>query len=174
LIGGYGSTTALKQASPDRIKELLRIADWLAAPFGSAEDLLLSYGVQGTDYTFDANGAPQITASSNPDANYVPWKYFAQHPFVFFAPDLPDYAAIATKAERALLPNGVTNPTLGLALQADTASMDLRLTMKMNDNLLDIVLGRSPMSDYDQDVSDWRKNGGDQVRNEFMAALAKS
>ena len=41
LSGGFLDTTALKKASPDRIKELLRIFNWLAAPFGSAEDLLL-------------------------------------------------------------------------------------------------------------------------------------
>src|SRR5581483_9167055 len=42
---GYYSSTMLKQAPPDRIKELLRVADYLAAPFGSAEDLLLTTGV---------------------------------------------------------------------------------------------------------------------------------
>jgi putative aldouronate transport system substrate-binding protein len=47
LSGGFLDTTALKEASPDRIRELLRIFNWLAAPFGSAEDLLLTSGLQG-------------------------------------------------------------------------------------------------------------------------------
>ena len=47
---GFYSSTMLKQASPDRIKELLRVADFLAAPFGSAEDLLLTTGVVDRDY----------------------------------------------------------------------------------------------------------------------------
>jgi putative aldouronate transport system substrate-binding protein len=59
--GGFISTNVMKKASPDRIKELLRIVDFLAAPFGSQEAMLLSYGIQGPDYTLDANGDPVLT-----------------------------------------------------------------------------------------------------------------
>jgi putative aldouronate transport system substrate-binding protein len=45
--------TAIKKSSPDRVKELLRVLNYLAAPFGSKEDLLLSYGAEGPDYTLD-------------------------------------------------------------------------------------------------------------------------
>ena len=37
-------------------KELLRILDYLSAPFGSQEALLINYGVKDIDYTFDDNG----------------------------------------------------------------------------------------------------------------------
>ena len=53
----------LKQAPPDRFKEQLRILDWVASPFGSQEDLLLTTGVQGRDYSIGADG--------NPDSNRV-------------------------------------------------------------------------------------------------------
>ena len=169
-IGGYGGTIAFRKAAPDRLKELLRIVNWLAAPFGSAEDLLLTYGVQGDDYTFDTNGTLQTTQRSNSDANYVPWKYTAQHPFVFFAADLPMYGSIATAAERAVVPYGVPDPTFGVVSQ--TASIKgVSLTNTMNDNLSAVLLGRRPLSDYDQIVSDWRANGGEQMRQEFAAAL---
>ena len=62
LAPGFQATTALKKASADRIQELLRICNWLAAPFGSQEDLLLSYGVADTDYTLDPNGNPIPTS----------------------------------------------------------------------------------------------------------------
>ncbi len=170
-IGGYGGTIALKKASPDRIKELLRIANWLAAPFGSAEDLLLSYGVSPDDYSFDADGTLRLTQRSNTDANYVPWKYTAQHPFVFFAPDLPTYGQIATQAERAVVPSSTPDPTFGVV--SETASTKgVALSNTMNDNLGAVILGRRPLSDYDQIVSDWRNNGGDQMRKEFKSALA--
>lgn len=48
----------------------------------------------------------------------------------------------------------------------------LALTNSMNDNISALLLGRRPMSDYDQIVAEWRSNGGDQIRKEFMAALA--
>ena len=170
-IGGYGGTIAFKKAAPERIKELLRITNWLAAPFGSAEDLLLSYGVQGQDYSFDSKNMLQLTSRSNTDANYVPWKYTAQHPFVFFAPDLPSYGQIATEAERSVIPSATPDPTFG-AVSATAVSKGVALANTMRDNLMAVLLGRRPMSDYDQIVADWRANGGDQMRKEFMAALA--
>src|SRR6185437_8543854 len=74
LTGGYLGATALKKPSPDRIKELLGILNYLAAPFGSAEDLLLTSGVDGVDYTLDPKGNPVLTKQGNSDANYTPWK----------------------------------------------------------------------------------------------------
>src|SRR5579859_7776719 len=59
VTGGHLWATALKKAAPDRVKEMLRILNWLAAPFGSAEDQLLTFGVNGVDYTLDAKGNPR-------------------------------------------------------------------------------------------------------------------
>src|SRR5258707_2700545 len=75
LSHGFISMNVLKKASPDRIKELLRIMNFLAAPFGSQEDLLLSYGVQDQDYTLDAKGNPAPTPDGITRAFNVPWKY---------------------------------------------------------------------------------------------------
>ena len=83
-ILGY---SVIKQAPPDRIKELLRVMDYLAAPFGTQEDLLLQYGLPDVHYTLDANGKLPINDRSNADANYVNWKYIMQHPQVMYVPD---------------------------------------------------------------------------------------
>src|SRR5439155_5018265 len=89
---GFVSMNVLKKASPDRIKELLRIMNWLAAPFGSQEDLMLTYGLEGPDYTLDAKGNPRTTPEGVGRAGYVPWRYIAQHPWVFYQADLPGFA----------------------------------------------------------------------------------
>jgi putative aldouronate transport system substrate-binding protein len=75
LSGGWVSSTVLKKASPERLKELLRIVDWLAAPFVSEEALLLSCGVEGQYFTRDANGDPRLGPGGNSNAGYVPWRY---------------------------------------------------------------------------------------------------
>src|SRR5207248_7641636 len=62
---GFQSATALKKASPDRIKELLRILNYLAAPFGTQEDLLLTSGLKDTDYKMDDKGNPVLTERGN-------------------------------------------------------------------------------------------------------------
>ena len=48
------------------------------------------------------------------------------------------------------------------------------LANTINDGLTGLVVGRRPMSDYDQIVKDWLTNGGEQMRKEFMDALASA
>ncbi|HEY0580806.1 MAG TPA: extracellular solute-binding protein, partial [Chloroflexota bacterium] len=95
---GTLGATALKKGSPERVQELLRILNYLAAPFGSQEDLLLSFGVEGTDYSLDTRGNPVLTERGNPDANYVPWKYVTQRPPVLYQPDIPEFAQRVSEA----------------------------------------------------------------------------
>src|SRR5207248_7021513 len=59
VTGGHLWATALKKSTPERTKELLRIMNWLAAPFGSEEDQLLTFGVKNVDYTLDERGNPR-------------------------------------------------------------------------------------------------------------------
>ena len=171
LTGGFISTNVMRQASPDRIKELLRILDWLAAPFGTQEDLLLSYGLAGTDYTLDSDNQPKPTQTGTTNAGYVPWRYLAQFPYVQYQADLPDYAKIMFDAETIQVNAGVVDPTLGYYSATNYAKGRLA-EMNFRQAAVDIVVGRRPMSDYDQVVADWRNTGGEQSRKEYLDAFA--
>jgi len=168
---GFVSMNVLKKASPDRIKELLRIMNWLAAPFGSQEDLMLTYGLEGPDYTLDAKGNPRTTPEGVGRAGYVPWRYIAQHPWVFYQADLPGFAKASHEAEQATLPLGVDDPTNGL-YSPTIYSKGAVANMTFWDGLREIISGHAPMSNFDQLVSDWRSAAGDQVRKEYMDAIA--
>ncbi|MBV9595222.1 MAG: hypothetical protein JOZ87_00050 [Chloroflexi bacterium] len=171
LTGGFIATNVMKKASPDRIKELLRIADWLAAPFGTQEDLLLSYGIQDQDYTLDANNQPQPTRAGISNAGYVPWRYMSQHPYVQYQADLPGYARASFDAEQVQVNAGVLDPTM--AFYSPTAfSKGIVAESTFRQAAVDIVVGRRPLSDYDQIVQDWRAAAGDQVRKEYLDAMA--
>jgi len=173
LSVGYQATTALKKAAPDRIKELLRIMNWLAAPFGSKEDLLLTAGIQDVDYHMDERGNPVLTDRGNQDANYVPWKYIVQHPQVMYVPDIPDYAKTLYAAEHVLIPAGVSDPTLGYYSAAQSAK-GLSINQAFTDGITDVIAGRRPMSDFDQLVKDWQANGGNEIRTEYADAISAS
>ncbi|MDE3077361.1 MAG: hypothetical protein KGJ86_18240, partial [Chloroflexota bacterium] len=162
----------LKKASPDRLKEELAVINWLCAPFGSKEMMLLEYGVEGPDYKMDAKGNPVLSDKSNPDANYVPWKFTAQHHSVLYLPDIPDFAKTLSDAEKVLIPIGVSNPTWGLIPGPTLDTKGAVLTQTTNSGIQDVLVGRRPLSDYDQIVNEWRKNGGDQIRKEFTDQLA--
>ena len=94
----------------------------MAAPFGSAEDLLLTVGVKDIDYSVGSDGSITVLPASNTDANSVPWKYIVQRPQVAFWPGIPDYAKAATDFEKAAFAVGVSDPTLGYA----SATLDPR------------------------------------------------
>ena len=170
---GFQATTAFKKSSPDRIKELLRISDWLAAPFGSQEDLLLTYGLADTDYTLDHKGNPIPTSRGVADSYYVPWKFVAQHPYVWYNASLPDYAKTVQGVEKGLIAAAVADPTVGY-YSATYYSKGRSIEQTFVDGMNAIVAGNRPLSDYDQIVKDWVSNGGDTIRKEFMDAIAKS
>ncbi len=171
LSPGFIVTNAMKKAPPERIKELLHIIDWLAAPFGSQEDLLLTFGIEGGDYSLDANGLPVQTDRGPADSQSVPWQYIVQHNQVMYFPGYADYARLAYDAEHMLIPAGIDDPTWGLDSPTYGAS-GAPLTQTVNDTLTDIIVGRRELSEYDAMVSAWQSRGGNQIRSELEQAIA--
>jgi putative aldouronate transport system substrate-binding protein len=170
---GFYASTLLKQAPTERILEQLRILDWVAAPFGSQEDLLLTTGVEGRDYSIGADGNPVPTEFSNVDANSVPWKYLTQRPQVAYWPGIPEYAKAAIDFEKAVLPISIQDPTIGISTPTFD-KLGASLTQTLQDAVFDLVTGRRAMSEYDQVISEWRSQGGDQIRTEFQEVIAAS
>jgi putative aldouronate transport system substrate-binding protein len=172
--GTQPSVVALKKASPDRIKELLRVVNFLAAPFGTTEQLLLGYGVEGTEFTFDPNGTPIVTDRGMQDLN-VPFAVQGNRalggapPFLFHARST-EFTQVVHKDEEDAAPLILADPTQGLFSNTD-ATKGAALRQMVTERIQAILLGRAPMSDYDQLVSDWRSQGGDQIRAEYQQSL---
>jgi putative aldouronate transport system substrate-binding protein len=174
LSGGWVSTTILKKASPDRLKELLRIVDWLSSPFGSEEDLLLTYGIEGQDFQRDANGDPKLSSSGNSNAGYVPWRYIAQHPYITYQADLPGYTKRSFDVEQMLLTSGLEDVTNGYYSPTAFSAAGTTANQTFSDGVNDILYSRRPMSDYDQLVRDWQKAAGDKMRQEYAEVMTAS
>jgi putative aldouronate transport system substrate-binding protein len=171
LSHGFISMNAFKKASPDRIKELLRIMNFLAAPFGSQEDLLLTYGLKDQDYTLDPKGNPVPTPDGIGRAGYVPWRYIAQHPYVNYQADLPGFAKAAYDAQQMLMPISVSDPTDGY-FSATAWGKGQTADVHFQDGLIDLILGRRQMSEYDDLVKAWQTEAGETVRKELMESMA--
>ena len=116
MTPGFLLANGFRKASPDKIEELLRVCNWLAAPFGTQEDLLVQYGVEGTDYTLDASGNPVPTSVGPANSLYVGWQFIARHPWVLYYPGLQDFGKVNQQAQQALLAFGVGRSHLGHVL----------------------------------------------------------
>ncbi|MBV9134074.1 MAG: hypothetical protein JO318_15335 [Chloroflexi bacterium] len=171
LSKGYISLNALKKAQPERIKELLRVMNYLASPFGSEEDLLLSYGIKDQDYSLDGRGNPVPNQEGLARSAFVPWQYIARRPHVNYQADLPGFAKASYDAQQVIMPIGVEDPTNGYYAPTQF-SKGLTADIAINDGLIDIILNRRPFSDYDSLLADWRSAAGDQVRKEYLQAMS--
>jgi putative aldouronate transport system substrate-binding protein len=160
----------MKKSSPDRVKEILRIMNYLAAPFGTEEDMLLTYGLRDQDYSVDPSGNPVPTQAGLTNAGYVPWQYVAHRPYVWYQADLPGYAKAAFDVEQILVGIGVQNPTTGFH-SATQSKNGVAAEQAFYDGLADILFNRRPFSDFDQLVADWRRSVGDSIRQEYLAEI---
>ena len=163
--------TSLKQASPDRIKELLGILNYLAAPFGSEEGLLVQYGVKGADYTFDAKGNPIPTNKARIEV--VPWGGLVRHSPVLYDSTNPEAAKVGHDAEVQAAAIGLKDPVVGL-FSNTYASKGAALNRTFIDGVNQILYGRTPVSSLAGLISAWRANGGDTIRSEYEQALQDS
>jgi putative aldouronate transport system substrate-binding protein len=166
--GGSG-IVALKKASPERIKELLGVLNYLAAPMGSTEQLLLQYGVEGAEFKRDADGNPVPTPQAAQDM-LIPWKYVSAPPDFLYSPTSGDYVSVAHQAQIDHFAVSLADASVGLYSPTD-GSKGANLKLTMNDALNEIVFGKRPVRVLDDLVRDWRANGGDKIRAEYEQAF---
>jgi putative aldouronate transport system substrate-binding protein len=171
LLGATSdSLTVFRKAAPERIRELLGIVNYMVAPFGTRENLLLNYGVADRDFAFDASGNPVLTQTGLAEVTTFPvWKMSAPPP-VLFDPNDAAYARAASDATAAALAIRVASPVAGLFSKAASQKAAL-LNQPLTDGLYNIMFGRDGMETLDGLVRQWRANGGDTIRAELEQAL---
>src|SRR5690606_31952017 len=148
---------------------ILKVWNYLAAPFGSAEHLTVQYGVQGVDYTLNGTDMVQTPAGVK---NVLSLVSLVCPPRVGYYPNDPG----VIKAWHAHMKQmAVTNPTAHPALYRSSAtesSKGTALTRQISSTYNDILQARRPVSDWAGAVAEWRSGGGDQIRGELEEALA--
>jgi putative aldouronate transport system substrate-binding protein len=169
--GQFGVTYMKQQPSPERVKMLLRVANYFAAPFGSQEWLLNYFGVKETDFTFNADGAPVLTDQGRSELTAV-WRYVSSPAYALFSANRSqEFAQVSYAAEQAMIAVMELDPTLGL-YSATAASQGPLAQDALLSGVSDIIQGRRPMGDLDSLVADWRTKAGDKMRAEFQEAIA--
>ncbi len=167
--GVYSITGLKKQSDPEKLKLILRVLNWLAAPFGTDEYFYRLYGQEGVDHTINADGDPVFTKTGT--ANTVlPIRYLADAPYTIYQPGRPQDADTQHKYQALEIPTGVSNPTVGLYSNT-SATKNATIDKNFNDAVNDIIQGRKPISSLDDLIATWRKGGGDDMRKEYEEQL---
>ncbi len=157
------------KGAKDRVETILKVIDYLCAPFGSTEELFLRRGVENEHFTWK-DGDPIFTDLGT--AEHFQPTDLAAGPYVIYNASHPDAVRKLHAYEEYLAEFAQFNPTNYL----DSAAFHKyngALRTEMTDAFNEIVQGRQSLKTWRDKVSDWQSGGGDEMREEFQAALAE-
>jgi putative aldouronate transport system substrate-binding protein len=154
-----------------KIEELLALADYAAAPFGTKEFQQVNYGVEGVDYKLK-NGTPIFTTQGVQEAQPATFYFFCAPPPAIAHPDQPqmvkDYAGWMARQAKYL------KKPLFYGMQIVEPTRYASLYTPFDDLQKDIRRGRKPVSAVEQAVTTWKNSGGDKLRAWYEDILAKN
>ncbi|MBV9446599.1 MAG: hypothetical protein JO345_11990 [Streptosporangiaceae bacterium] len=162
--------------SKSQVEECLRIADYIAAPFGSYEYTLTNFGAQGVDWSPSASG-PALTATGQKNVQQT-FNFLAsamnvqsvQSGYVDVVKAVCAWQQNAGKYSYKPLfwnMNVSVPPNLANALTATAFTAS-------NGNILEeVVRGKSTVADFQAAVKSWQRNGGNALRTFFDGIRAK-
>jgi len=157
-----------KSDDESRIKELLALADVLAAPFGTTEFDVVNNGVEGVHYTRDADGLPVPTelAATELQPTYI---FLVDPPIANTRVQYPGYVKAASEWQ-ARAAQYITDP-LFYAQQIVEPSQYASIGQPFVDLEKDISRGRKSLDDLDAAVETWRSSGGEELRAFYQEIL---
>ena len=148
--------------SADQIKECLAIANYLAAPYGSAEWLTVNYGQAGTDYTMVA-GNPQLTEKGSKEV---------QTTYQFLVTPLTPTTVIAGYTQVAKDYAAWEADMVKYAVKPAFYGMNItepaqysKLNQPVVDTVKDVRFGRKPISAFQEALKTWQSQGGNALRS---------
>ncbi|WP_020522192.1 extracellular solute-binding protein [Catelliglobosispora koreensis] len=145
----------------DQVKECLSIANYLAAPYGSAEWLTVNFGTAGVTYNME-NGNPVLTERGGKEvATTFQFLVTAPTPTTVgsgFTQVAKDFGAWqADMVKYAVKP-------LFFAMNITEPSQYSSIGQAVEDTITDVRFGRKPVSAFTDAVKTWRSQGGDALR----------
>jgi putative aldouronate transport system substrate-binding protein len=170
---GVNGFQMIKKADDERVRELLRIMDYMAAPFGSEEYQLTRYGIEGEHFEFNDQGIPELTEQGEEDVmQSVGWE------------DVATAVAVIGPAEEALVSKmhgyssevsqyQIPDGALGYYSATDRERGQTLLD-RFHQGIGEIVRGQRDESDLDGLLDEWRSGGGDAMRSEYEEAYASA
>ncbi|HXC82371.1 MAG TPA: hypothetical protein VNV62_11035 [Trebonia sp.] len=166
-----------KSLTAKQIEECLRIANYLAAPFGSYEYNLLNYGVEGVDYTAGSAG-PQLTSNGTKYAGSSVSTYN-----FLVSPNNATYNAGYPQVTKACATWGQRNAKSGyqplfyelnVTVPNSLSSPNAFTPFTQTDNIMyEVARGRASIADYQSTLATWKRDGGNKLKSFYEGVLAQ-
>jgi ABC-type glycerol-3-phosphate transport system substrate-binding protein len=158
-VGMYSFLNA--KLSPDQIKELLSIANYVAAPYGSAEWLTVNFGKEGVDYTIK-DGNPQLTEKGSNEVATTYQFLVTQPGPIPVQSGYPDVAKDRSAWEQNMVKYAAKPVFYGMNITEPPQYA--KLNQPMVDVSMDVRYGRKPVSAFQEALKTWQAQGGEQMR----------
>ena len=157
-----------KTDDDDRVRELLRLADLLAAPFGTTEFDLVTNGVEGVHFSRDDRGlpVPNDLAATELQPTYA---FLAAAPMTNSRVQYPGFVEAASTWQ-ARAAEHLVEP-LFYGMQIAEPAQYASIGQAFEDLEKDVARGRRTLRDLDAAVATWRSSGGDELRAFYAEIL---
>lgn len=159
-----------KKLSKDRIEEILAVANYIAAPYGTKEQRLIDYGVEGVHHTMK-HGAPVKNSKGVTEVQDT-YRFIVSPEATVAYPDFPqmvkDYCGWMQRMGKF-----VKKPVF-YGMQIQEPNRYASLYTPFEDLAKDVVRGRKSIRDAQSAISDWRSGGGDKLRDWYAKLLDKN
>ncbi|MFV0126424.1 extracellular solute-binding protein [Streptomyces sp. HMX112] len=156
-----------KDADERTVRDVLAIANFTAAPYGTREQRLKAYGVEGVHHTV-RDGRITKTGTGN-DQVFATYEYIAGPQQFFAYPNFPDVVKGMVGWQQRM--GAFLTKPLFHGMQVQEPNRWAELSSQFEDLEKDVVRGRKKVADMQQAVSDWRSRGGDQLRDWYRELL---
>lgn len=171
--GVYRMGAIRKGLEPDRVREILGVLNYIAAPYGTAEYLDVEYGVEGKDWNWKEAEAgrwlPERTDQGVRERTMM--FYLSGSLLVVSAPGYPEITKRAYAYMKAAAEVGDPLPTAGLYSDTDSTK-GVTWSKEITATIADIIQGRKAVSDWEAMVKRWRTDCGDRIAGEYAESHA--
>lgn len=130
--------------------------------------MYLKFGAQDVHHTLD--GTDPILNDKGQSELQMGLLYLADAPWPIHQPGMQDVTRAQHEAQMDIVPVAVRNPVTGLYSETDSRRGG-QISQAIGNVELDILQGREPVSTWNDAVEEWKRDGGDDIRDEFMVAL---
>jgi putative aldouronate transport system substrate-binding protein len=159
-----------KNDDKSKIKEMLALANVLAAPFGTTEFDLIQNGVEGVHYTVGPKGVPIPTALAAKELQPT-YVFLVDPPTANAKVQFPGYVKAASEWE--LDASKYLVEPLFYGMQINEPVQYASLAQPFSDLEGEICRGRKSLKDLDAAVATWKSSGGEELRAFYQAILDK-